>query len=231
MTRPFLLVLAGPNGSGKSTLTDYLIKHDTDFGQYINPDEIAATITEPEPQRSKRAQEIADSRRDRCLKERISFSFETVMSHESKIDLMARAADVGYDITLFFICTSDPKINLRRVRMRVAMGGHDVPPDRIIARYRRSLDLLCRATLFARRSVLFDNSAEVTYRNPPRPELQKGLRPVCEVIRTEKDYAITIGSGTPAWVFRYLLHPLAALARNPDSGIKVTIEGKTGTLG
>jgi predicted ABC-type ATPase len=40
--QPFLLVLAGPNGSGKSTLTDYLIEAGVDFGEYINPDVIAA---------------------------------------------------------------------------------------------------------------------------------------------------------------------------------------------
>lgn len=58
--QPFLLVVAGPNGSGKSTLTDYLIEAGVDFGEYINPDVIAAALDAPEPQRSKRAQAIAD---------------------------------------------------------------------------------------------------------------------------------------------------------------------------
>jgi predicted ABC-type ATPase len=70
--RPFLLVLAGPNGSGKSTLTDYLIEAGVDFGEYINPDVIAAALDAPEPQRSGRAQAIADYHRDRCLSSRLS---------------------------------------------------------------------------------------------------------------------------------------------------------------
>lgn len=41
---PFLLVIAGPNGSGKTTLTNYLLEAGIDFGEYINPDEIAATL-------------------------------------------------------------------------------------------------------------------------------------------------------------------------------------------
>jgi predicted ABC-type ATPase len=57
---PFLLVISGPNGAGKSTLTDYLIEAGIDFGQYINPDQIAATLDLPEPARSKQAQAIAD---------------------------------------------------------------------------------------------------------------------------------------------------------------------------
>jgi predicted ABC-type ATPase len=73
--RPFLLVVAGPNGSGKSTLTDYLIEAGVDFGEYINPDRIAAALSIPEPARSRRAQEIADFHRNRCLMNRISFSF------------------------------------------------------------------------------------------------------------------------------------------------------------
>jgi predicted ABC-type ATPase len=48
--QPFLLVLAGPNGSGKSTLTDYLMEAGVDFGEYINPDVIAAALDAPEPQ-------------------------------------------------------------------------------------------------------------------------------------------------------------------------------------
>jgi len=43
--RPRLIVIAGPNGSGKSTLTARLMKSDMDFGVYINPDDIAKTLT------------------------------------------------------------------------------------------------------------------------------------------------------------------------------------------
>ena len=124
---PFLLVIAGPNGSGKSTLTDYLIEAGVDFGEYINPDQIAADLSIAEPARSKRAQEIADFHRNRCLMNGISLSFETVMSHPSKIEFMIRANDAGYDVTLYFICTSDPEINIRRVENRVSLGGHSVP--------------------------------------------------------------------------------------------------------
>jgi predicted ABC-type ATPase len=137
---PFLLVVAGPNGSGKSTLTDYLINSGIDFGDYINADRIAATLRIPEPARSKQAQTIADFQRDQCLRGHVNFSFETVMSHPSKVDFMVRADDAGYQVTLYFVCTSDPDINVRRVQNRVLSGGHDVPQNRIIARYGEALD-------------------------------------------------------------------------------------------
>jgi len=229
--RPFLLVIAGPNGSGKSTLTNYLIEAGIDFGEYINPDEIAAALDAPEPQRSKRAQEIADHHRERCLSNRLSFSFETVMSHPSKVDLMIRAVDAGYDVTVYFVCTSDPEINIRRVANRVRIGGHDVPRERIVARYWRTLDLLCHAALVARRTVLFDNSALVGYRaNALLPDPQSGLRPVGEVIGNGRNYALTLGSDSPAWVYQFLARPLDELARSSDSGITLTIEQKKGPL-
>lgn len=225
--QPFMLLLGGPNGSGKSTLTDYLIAAGIDFGEYINPDQIASALDAPEPQRSKRAQEIADYHRERLLKDRVSFSFETVMSHPSKIDIMVRAVDAGYDVFLYYVCTSDPKINIGRVERRVRLGGHDVPRDRIVSRYWRSLNYLSHAALVARRTVLFDNSALVGYRaNTLLPNPRQGLRPVCEVLGDGKNYRITIGSDVPGWAIDFLVKPMDALARSGDSGIALTIDHK-----
>lgn len=229
---PFLLVFAGPNGSGKSTLTNYLIAAGIDFGEYINPDEIAVTLDMPEPQRSRQAQAIADFQRDRCLTQGLSFSFETVMSHPSKVELMVRADDVGYDVTLHFVCTSDPEINVSRVESRVSRGGHDVPKDRIVARYWRALELLSYAALVARRTVLFDNSALIGYlANSMLPNPKTGLRPVAEVIRDGKDYEVTLEADLPFWAFEYLVKPLDELARASGGTIALTINQKTGPLG
>lgn len=224
---PFLLVIAGPNGSGKSTLTNYLIEAGIDFGEYINPDEIAATLDLPEPGRSDQARAIADLQRDRCLTSRLNFSFETVMSHRSKVDFMIRADDAGYEVTLYFICTSDPQINIRRVENRVSRGGHDVPPERIVARYWRTLDLLPYAALVARRTVLFDNSALVGYlANSLLPNPGAGLRPVGEMVGDGKDYEIVLEADVPAWVLDYLVLPLVKLARASDGGVGVEIRQK-----
>jgi predicted ABC-type ATPase len=228
---PFLLVFAGPNGSGKSTLVDYLIEAGIDFGEHINPDEIAATLDLPEPVRSRQAQAIADFQRDRCLADKSSFGFETVMSHPSEVNFMIRADDAGYDVTLYFVCTSDPEINIRRVENRVRRGGHDVPHERIVARYWRTLELLPHAALVARRTVLFDNSALVGYlANALLPDPKAGLRPVGEMIGDGKDYEITLESDVPAWVFEHLVKPLDQLARGSDGAITLTINQKTGPL-
>ncbi len=100
--------------------------------------------------------------RQKLLRQKASFTFETVMSHESKVDLLAQAQAAGYRTYLYFVATDDPAINISRVRNRVKLGGHDVPTDRIEKRYQRSLDLLMDAIRHANRAYIFDNSGDST---------------------------------------------------------------------
>ena len=164
--KPRLLVIAGPNGSGKTTLTDALRKSH-DVGEYINPDDITKDLlknTSHAPsvdelfKANKVAQEISEIRRQQALDERRSLSFETVLSHPSKIDFMRDAKDKGYDVSLYFVGTDDPLINLQRVENRVENGGHDVPHDKILARYDRTMDLLPDAVKVTDQAFIFDNS-------------------------------------------------------------------------
>jgi len=101
-----------------------------------------------------------DFLRRKLLEQRISFTLETVMSHFSKVELLAEAQAAGYRTYLYFVATDDPAINISRVRSRVKLGGHAVPEDRIEKRYQRSLDLLMQAILHTNRAYVFDNSGD-----------------------------------------------------------------------
>jgi len=87
-----------------------------------------------------------------------TFSFETVFSHPSKVQLMQEAAQRSYRTYLYFVCTNSPDINVLRVQQRTREGGHDVPEEKIRARYDRSLTNLTQAISIAYRTYLFDNS-------------------------------------------------------------------------
>lgn len=87
-----------------------------------------------------------------------TITIETVMSHPSKLELMMRAKALDYRVYLYFITTSDPKINVERVLARTQKGGHDVPPEKVRSRYFRSLDNLYGAVLLSDRAFLIDNS-------------------------------------------------------------------------
>ena len=101
-----------------------------------------------------------DFLRQKLLEQRISFTFETVMSHPNKVALLEQAQRAGYRTYLYFIATDDPEINISRVRNRVKLGGHSVPEDRITPRYHRSLDLLMDAIRHSNRAYVFDNSGD-----------------------------------------------------------------------
>ena len=101
-----------------------------------------------------------DFLRRKLLERRASFTFETVMSHPSKVALLERARGLGYRTYLYYIATDDPEINISRVRSRVKQGGHAVPEDKIVSRYHRSLALLMAAIRHANRAYIFDNSTD-----------------------------------------------------------------------
>ena len=67
------------------------------------------------------------------------------MSSPYKIALLENAQQLGYRTCLYYIATDDPAINVARVKARVNLGGHDVPEDKIVSRYARSLGLLMEA--------------------------------------------------------------------------------------
>ena len=102
---------------------------------------------------------IIDFIRMEFLRLKISFTFETVMSHISKVDFLKEAQKQGFKTYLYYVATVDPEINIGRVHYRVQEGGHTVPEQKIRERYYRSLDLLMSAIEASDRAYIFDNSS------------------------------------------------------------------------
>ena len=161
--KPVLLVIAGPNGAGKTTVTARLREeHWSEGVEYLNPDEIArdrfGDWNSPEAVRD--AALWTTARREHLLAARAGLAFETVMSTDEKIDFIARAKDAGYFVRVFFIATSDPRINAARVAGRVLAGGHSVPIEKIVARHVRAVANLGAAIALADRVYIYDNSVD-----------------------------------------------------------------------
>ncbi|MCF2502456.1 hypothetical protein L0663_03645 [Dyadobacter sp. CY107] len=104
------------------------------------------------------AQIIARFLREKLLEAKKRFSFETVFSHESNLDIMRRAADQGYKVYFYFVSTESPRINEYRVALRVNENGHGVPLNKIESRYYRSMELVRQASAIAYQAYFFDNS-------------------------------------------------------------------------
>ncbi|MNF75542.1 MULTISPECIES: zeta toxin family protein [unclassified Pseudomonas] len=105
---------------------------------------------------------ISDFIRQHLLEKGVSFTFETVMSHRSKVDFMKEAQAHGYRIYLYFVSTENPAINIDRVKIRVREGGHPVASDKVRERYYKSLGLLPEAIAVSNRAYIFDNSGDST---------------------------------------------------------------------
>lgn len=160
---PVLLVIAGPNGSGKTTVTNRLrADHWSEGVEYLNPDEVARDRFGDWNSQTAvlQAARWVEARREALLKGRCGIAFETVFSGDDKIDFLLRARDVGYFTRLFFISTSNPRINCARVANRVMNGGHTVPIEKIISRYAKAHANIAPAVELADRVYFYDNSAD-----------------------------------------------------------------------
>ncbi|MAM87257.1 MAG: hypothetical protein CME36_08115 [unclassified Hahellaceae] len=158
VSRPHLWVLAGGNGAGKSTFFETRLKqHGIAF---VNADLIQRAMFKGlGPEASYSAAKLAGKMRDKLLEERRSFCFESVFSHGSKIDFIAKAKSLGYKITLVYIHLSDDNLNLARVAGRVSTGGHHVPDDKVLSRIPRVLQLMQTALQIVDSAYLLDNSS------------------------------------------------------------------------
>jgi predicted ABC-type ATPase len=153
-----LWVLAGGNGAGKSTFykTSLLSRRGV---QFVNADMIANSISPESPEQvSYEAAHLVERLRDEFLVQGISFCFETVFSHESKIDFIARAKAQGYCIVLVYIHLNSVGLNEARVAQRVAQGGHDVPAEKIRSRLPRTLQNISAVLQLVDEARLLDNS-------------------------------------------------------------------------
>lgn len=87
-----------------------------------------------------------------------SFLVETTLSGNTYLRMMVRAKRLGYSVVLLYVGTSDVSINIERVKIRVANGGHDVPEEDQLRRYPRSFVNFRKALELADEAVVFDNS-------------------------------------------------------------------------
>lgn len=155
--KPEIIIFAGPNGSGKSTFTEILRPPQVD---YINADEIKKNLKCDDLE----AAQIAERQREAYLSDKREFCFETVLSTSRNLELLNRAQEVGYFIRCYYVLTVAPIINVYRVKARVASGGHDVPEEKIYARYDRAMALVPEVIAVSDICHIYDNSEEEPFR-------------------------------------------------------------------
>lgn len=152
-----LWLLAGGNGAGKTTF--YRLQLEPLGMPFVNADVLAKQLHPDQPeQHSYEAARIAEAIRLRLLQDGRTFCFETVFSHPSKIDFVATAKALGYEIVLVFIHLEQTQLNLARVAQRMSEGGHAVPDEKVKARIPRTLQLIKQVLPLSDQAYILDNS-------------------------------------------------------------------------
>ncbi len=150
--KPEVIAFAGPNGSGKSTIT----RMAKTAGRYINADDIKRSTLCTDLEAAQKAEQL----RNLAIAEHADFTFETVLSTDRNLLLLQRAKEEGYFVRGIYVLTADPFINVARVSARVALGGHDVPKEKILKRYERALHLLPQLVEICDILHIYDNTEE-----------------------------------------------------------------------
>ncbi len=141
------------------------------------------------------ASAIAEFIRLKHIELRISFTFETVFSHPSKLELISLAKKQSFRVYLYYISTESPDINVRRVQIRIAQHGHQVPEKAIRKRYERTMTILPDIIKSCNRAFLFDNSGSQSIYFAEIKEGEEGEE--IEIRSNEEDI--------PDWFFKYVL--------------------------
>jgi predicted ABC-type ATPase len=155
--------VAGPNGSGKSSFYQTL-----DFEAsarsiwIINPDLLTIRLHQVEGLKLRAANLQAVQRIEAWLDVSIrahqTVGVETVLSTAKYRRLVLAAKALQFQVRLTYVILDSPERNIERVRLRVKMGGHAVPEDKIVERYARSLAQLPWFLDRADEAWLYDNS-------------------------------------------------------------------------
>ncbi len=151
--RPIVVALAGPNGAGKSTFFEAHLK--SSGLRFLNTDVLAKEL---EVDAYDAARMVAALRVE-LVRHGESFVFETVFSDPvgDKLAFLKQTAQSGYALVLCFIGIADANTSEQRVAMGVSQGGHDVPTEKLIARFPRTLANLSAAIRELPCVLVFDN--------------------------------------------------------------------------
>jgi predicted ABC-type ATPase len=135
---PLCLIIAGPNGAGKTTFAREYLRQDARIVRFVNADLIAAGLSPLDPAAAQvAAGRVLLSEIERHAEDRANFAFETTLSGLTYVRRIERWKKAGYRIEIFFLRLASPTLALKRIRLRVRAGGHDVPKDDVVRRYER----------------------------------------------------------------------------------------------
>ncbi|MBF0562013.1 MAG: zeta toxin family protein [Alphaproteobacteria bacterium] len=166
MPTKWMWIVAGPNGAGKSSFAgDFL----ADLGHRnlvkLNADERTLELRKtfpdaPQDELNLKAAIEIDAEVAACIKSRVSFVVETVLSSAKYQDDLLAAKENGFNFGFVYVSLHPPELSPRRVSERVKKGGHAVDHDTAVKRHRKSHEQFSWFAPHADILMVFDNSVK-----------------------------------------------------------------------
>jgi len=137
---PRVVIFAGPNGAGKSTHADAILAA-LGVETFVNADYIARGL-------SGRNTDAVNFEAGRIMLKRLrqlggagaDFAFESTLSSRTFAPFLRTLKAQGYSVAIYYFALTNAQLAVRRVKLRVALGGHHVPSDVVKRRFVRSLN-------------------------------------------------------------------------------------------
>lgn len=159
-----LYVIAGCNGAGKTTASYTILPEILHCKEFVNADEIARGLSPFQPEKAGiEAGRLMLRRIKTLLESDENFAFETTLATKSYVNLIKRAKESGYQITLLFLWLHSPDLAVSRVENRVKEGGHNIPENVIRRRYMSGLKNFFKLYLPVIDNWLFVNNSGEAY--------------------------------------------------------------------
>ncbi len=158
---PRFYIISGCNGAGKTTASYTLLPQLLNLHTFVNADEIADELSPQDPEReSLRAFRLMLERMDQLIARGEDFAVETTLATKSLAGIIDNAKELGYKVGLLYFWLKSPELAVKRVAIRVASGGHNIPEPTIVRRYWQGMENLREIYIPRADSwVLIDNSA------------------------------------------------------------------------
>ena len=107
-----------------------------------------------------RLQKFFRDLRERAIRERKDFAFETTLGGSTMPRLLSEAASQGFEVRIWYVGLASADLHIARVRNRVRAGGHDIPESSIRRRWRHSRLNLVQLQPHLTELRVYDNSAD-----------------------------------------------------------------------
>ncbi len=158
--QPTCYVIAGPNGAGKTTFALRYLPELTGCRNFINADLIADGLSPLDPSKAQlEAGKVLLREIQMNTEQRVDFAFETTLSGRSYVRLIKGLRSQGWKVVLFYLWIPSAEFSRLRVQQRVESGGHDIPEEAIMRRYKRTIfNFLNVFTPLCNEVLCYDNS-------------------------------------------------------------------------